>query len=194
MKDLPPRYGEFGFGTNAPLQDKAWKKWEAGRESTRNIAEGVKAKRESEMNINWHKRLDPKDMSAVLQEEKFWMTGPKSAPRCSEAILKLRDELKAEIADEKKGGSLYGNLSDRLDLERLPIFSEALHDMSADEFEHAGILNAIVDIITERCSTHNPTDEEVSPPSKGPRWNIYGPSEPPDIYDWAINEMKKEQE
>lgn len=99
---------------------------------------------EDYINVSGFRELDPKDKSAVLQEQQEGIT-------CSPALLELRDWLKGEIQDEIKAHGDYGQAADKMQQWNLNTFSSAIRSMSDDELGHAGILNIIVDVITEKC-------------------------------------------
>lgn len=95
--------------------------------------------------IDWDS-LDYKDKSATLQEQGLKITEP-----CSPALLELRNWLKREIQGEYSANKQYGEAAAKMTYLKLPTFASALHSIATDELGHAGILEIIVDVITERC-------------------------------------------
>lgn len=71
--------------------------------------------------------------------------------KCNQSLIELRNMLKNEIEDERKASSMYKGVAVKLTALKLPYMSEALDSLSQDEAMHKQILEAIVDIITERC-------------------------------------------
>ena len=106
---------------------------------------------------DWH-RLDPKDRSAVLQEQGInispnWKLGETPGLiGCSTGLLQLRDYLKRmAIPDEYKASQEYKDTAKKFTGLNLPVWALALTHLASDEAEHAAILNIIVDVITEKC-------------------------------------------
>ena len=131
-------------------------------------------------NVDWH-RLDPKDTSAVLQEqgesifaaqpplyleqiqasklhpdikagmEQKLRTMPAKGIYCTPQLMKLRDDLKREISDEHMANKTYAALAATARTLNLQIFGSAVQSISEDELRHSGILQTIVDVITRKC-------------------------------------------
>jgi len=101
--------------------------------------------------------LPPRDISAVLQEQGLEIYPQKKyvegKPYCSANLLWLRNQLKKDIEDEHAGSNRYNEHAMKFNNLKLPIWGEALKNMSHDEAEHAEILQIIVDVITEKCGS-----------------------------------------
>jgi hypothetical protein len=104
----------------------------------------TKAKGAVTMNMQDWLMLDPKDKSAALQEE--------SVKRpCDASLIELRNYLKNEIEDERNAFMKYNEVAAKMTHFKLPTWATAIHQVASDELNHAGILDIIVDVITEKC-------------------------------------------
>jgi hypothetical protein len=128
-------YEEFGAPQHNPYAYKQWNQFKAMQESKKRMRE----------KMSWHS-LDPKDKRNVLLEQSLSIQKP-----CSVELLKLRDELKNEIQDEYNANHKYYKAAEKMKELELPVFGKALENMAGDEFNHAIILEVLVDVITERC-------------------------------------------
>jgi hypothetical protein len=131
-------------------------KEEAGQMFARLRRQEKKAK--IAMNMSDWLKLDPKDKSAALQEQgdkittmEFGKVYASDVIDCSESLLELRNWLKAQIEDEHNAFSQYNEAAAKMTHFVLPTWATAIHSMASDELNHAGILQIIVDVITEKC-------------------------------------------
>jgi len=85
---------------------------------------------------------------------------PLEESRCPVSLLKLRDWLKAQIPDEEMANKGYSEAAGKMRAEKIfgqagwfnpARFSEELMLIAGQEANHKWILEAMVDIITERC-------------------------------------------
>jgi rubrerythrin len=75
---------------------------------------------------------------------------------CTPRLLKLREALRREIDEEKKGGRGYQNRFHDFEMEHIPSFAKNLKAMANDEFGHADTLQAMVKSIDDKCGRRVP--------------------------------------
>ena len=73
--------------------------------------------------------------------------------KCSEALLKLKEQLYKEIDEESKADIKYAQMSGILNGAGLGYLSEIVDDIALDERRHHLILKGLVDAITQECGS-----------------------------------------
>jgi hypothetical protein len=78
---------------------------------------------------------------------------------CDESIVKLRDSLLEELADELMSSEMYDKAGFQMkDEAGLRELGDVLHKMSMQEYEHWVRLVGMVNVLNELCECGNPGD------------------------------------